>query len=160
MKYARTRLSIVALSLCLLVACATSQVQKARTVSVDVHSVLAAVDDSERAFSASSLAGSWNTAPYAGDPQCKAPSTLPCRTRHQYFGVVMIDALKAGKALNEGVRSVPVSDGAKVNLATVSTELGTLTDLIVGVLPPDSKVAVSITAAKDAVLRLLPLFLE
>jgi hypothetical protein len=142
MKYARTRLSIVAVSLCLLVACATSQVQKARTGSVDVHSVLAAVDDAERSIYTSHTVPQWTDA------------------KHQQFSQHLIVALKAGKALNEGVRSVPVSDGAKVNLATVSTELGTLTDLIVGVLPPDSKVAVSITAAKDAVLRLLPLFLE
>ena len=138
----RVQLSGVVLIAVLMAACATSQIQKARQVSVDVHSVLAAVDDAERAIYTSHTVPAWTDA------------------KHAEFSQHLVVALKAGKALNEGVRSAPVSDGAKVSLTTVSTELGTLTGLITGALPPDSKVTLAITAAKDAVLRLLPLFLE
>ena len=97
-------------ALLLLTACATSQVQKARVVSVDVHAVLAAVDDAEQTLYTS--------------------------------------------------KAVPVTGQTKADLTAVSAELEAVTELVKGVLPPNSTVVIALTAAKDAILRLLPLFLE
>lgn len=140
----RTRRALAPLLLLALVAsaCATTQIQKARTVSVDVHATLAAVQDAEMALYASKAVPGWTV------------------EKHQAFNQHLVVALKAGRALNEGVRTAPVSSGAKVDLATVSGELETLTGLLAGVLPPGHPVVTAVSAAKDAVLALLPLFLE
>lgn len=129
--------------------CATTQIQKVQQVSVDLHAILAAVDDAEMALCNKQLDGS-----------CK--SVVPAWTteKHKEFSVHMVLALKAGRAVNEAVRTAPVSTGAKIDLLTVSNELETLTTLIVGVLPPGHAVAIALTAAKDAVLKILPLFLQ
>ena len=129
-------------ALLLLTACATSQVQKARVVSVDVHAVLAAVDDAEQTLYTSKAVPAWTEA------------------KHQEFSKHLIVALKAGRALNEGVKAVPVTGQTKADLTAVSAELEAVTELVKGVLPPNSTVVIALTAAKDAVLRLLPLFLE
>jgi len=129
-------------ALLLLTACATSQVQKARVVSVDVHAVLAAVDDAEQTLYQSKAVPAWT------------------EEKHQEFSKHLIVALKAGRALNEGVKAVPVTGQTKADLTAVSAELEAVTELVKGVLPPNSTVVIALTAAKDAVLRLLPLFLE
>lgn len=126
----------------LISACATSQVQKARVVSVDVHAVLAAVDDAEQTLYASKAVPAWT------------------EEKHQEFSKHLIVALKAGRALNEGVKAVPVTGQTKADLTAVSAELEAVTELVKGVLPPNSTVVIALTAAKDAILRLLPLFLE
>lgn len=130
-------------------ACATTKVQKARSVSVDVHAVLAAVDDAEAALC-------------NADAQGECHSAVPAWTtaKHKEFGAALIKALEAGRSLNEGVRSVPVSPESKADLATVSATLETLTGLVQGTLPPTSTVSVALAAAKDGVLRVLPIFLE
>lgn len=142
------------------VACATTQIERARQVSVNVHTALAVVDDAEMAFSQSNALPAWNADPFSGDPRCTPPSTEPCRTRHQVFSEHMKTALKAGLALNQGVRLAPVAPEAKADLATVSSALESLTAVVAGVLPPNSTITVTLTAAKDAVLKILPLFLE
>ena len=129
-------------ALLLLTACATSQVQKARVVSVDVHAVLAAVDDAEQTLYQSKAVPAWT------------------EEKHQEFSKHLIVALKAGRALNEGVKAVPVTGQTKADLTAVSAELEAVTELVKGVLPPNSTVVIALTAAKDAILRLLPLFLE
>jgi hypothetical protein len=129
-------------ALLLLTACATSQVQKARVVSVDVHAVLAAVDDAEQTLYTSKAVPAWT------------------EEKHQEFSKHLIVALKAGRALNEGVKAVPVTGQTKADLTAVSAELEAVTELVKGVLPPNSTVVIALTAAKDAILRLLPLFLE
>src|SRR5574341_621902 len=101
-----------------LMACASSQIQKARTVSVDVHAALAAVQDAEAALYTSGAIPAWTA------------------EKHRAFNAELVVALKAGRALNEGVRYTPMAETAKADLVTVSTELGRLTDLLVGVLPP------------------------
>lgn len=130
-------------------ACATSKVAKARQVSVDVHAVLAAVDDAEHALCNADAVG-----------ECHSAVPAWTTEKHKAFSAQMIKALEAGRALNEGVRSVPVSPQAKADLTTVSAALESLTSLVQGVLPPGSTVSVALTAAKDGVLRILPLFLE
>lgn len=130
-------------------ACAARTAERARSVSVNVHAALAAADDAEMTLC--------NPQP---DKTCQ--SILPAWTteKHRAFSARMIVALKAGKALNEGVRVVPVTGQAKADLATVSAELGVLTELVEGVLPPESAVRQKIGKATTAVLQLLPLFLE
>jgi hypothetical protein len=129
--------------------CASTQIQKVQQVSVDLHAILAAVDDAEMALCNKQIDGT-----------CK--SVVPAWTtdKHKEFSTHMVLALKAGRAVNEAVRTAPVSTGAKIDLLTVSSELETLTSLIVGVLPPGHAVAIALTAAKDAVLKILPLFLQ
>jgi hypothetical protein len=124
-------------------------VQKARTVSVDVHAVLAAVDDAEMALCNKGV-----------DGECK--SLVPAWTteKHRDFSAHMVTALKAGRTLNEAVRTLPASQDGKASLAVVSQELETLTAIVKDALPANSTVTVALTAAKDAVLALLPLFLS
>ncbi len=142
-------LPILMLGLLALPACATSQVNKAKQVSVDVHAVLAAIDDAEMALCNKQV-----------DNTCKSVVPQWTTEKHAEFSKHMVIALKAGLALNEGVRTVPVSSGAKVDLTTVSAELEILTDLVKSVLPPSSTVVIALTAAKDAILAILPLFLQ
>ena len=138
----RTRRTLPVLAALLFIAaCATSQVQKARVVSVDVHAVLAAVDDAEMTLYQSHSVPGWTDA------------------KHAEFSKHMVVALKAGKALNEGVKAVPIGGQTKADLTAVSAELEAVTGLVKDILPPNSTVVIALTAAKDAVLRLLPLFL-
>ena len=136
------RLSPALVAVLLLMACASAGVQKARIVSVDVHAVLAAVDDAEQTLYQSKAVPAWT------------------EEKHQEFSKHLIVALKAGRALNEGVKAVPVTGQTKADLTAVSAELEAVTELVKGVLPPNSTVVIALTAAKDAILRLLPLFLE
>ena len=122
--------------------CASTPVQRAQHVSVDVHATLAAVQDAEAALYSSGATPAWT-----GD-------------KHRDFNKHLAIALRAGRALNEAVRSAPVAPAAKVDLATVSQEVAILSDLLAGVLPPDSGVARAIATAKDAILAVLPVFLE
>jgi type II secretory pathway component PulF len=109
---------------------------------VDVHAVLAAVDDAEMTLYQSHSIPSWTA------------------EKHADFSKHLVTALQAGKRLNEGVKAVPVSGQTKADLAAVSAELEAVTSLVKDILPPNSTVVIALTAAKDAVLRLLPLFLE
>jgi hypothetical protein len=145
----RRSLAPILAALFLFAACATTQVQKARIVSVDVHAVLAAVDDAEMTLC--------NKQP---DNTCK--SSVPAWTteKHVEFSKHLVTALKAGRALNEGVKAVPITGQTKADLTAVSAELEAVTGLVKDILPPNSTVVIALTAAKDAVLRLLPLFLE
>jgi type II secretory pathway component PulF len=139
----RTRRSLVPILAALfLAACATTQVQKARVVSVDVHAVLAAVDDAEQTLYQSKAVPGWTA------------------EKHAEFSKHLVVALKAGRALNEGVKAVPITGQTKADLTAVSAELEAVTALVKDVLPPNSTVVIALTAAKDAILRLLPLFLE
>jgi hypothetical protein len=137
------------LALMISIGCATTQVQKSRHVSVDVHAVLAAVDDAEMALCNKGV-----------DGECK--SLLPAWTteKHRDFSAHMVVALKAGRAVNEAVRTLPTAPDGKANLAIVSAELENLTAIVKDALPANSTVTVALTAAKDAVLALLPLFLS
>jgi len=130
-------------------ACATSQAQKARQVSVDVHAVLAAVDDAEDALCNADGAG-----------ECHSAVPAWTTAKHKAFSAAFVKVLQSGRALNEGVRSTPVSPQAKADLATISAGLETVTALVTGVLPPTHTVSIALVAAKDGVLRVLPLFLE
>jgi len=140
--------------------CATSQAQRNKVIAVDVHAVVAAVDDAEHLYSDSPAAQKWNTEPYSKDPECQPPSTVACRSRHAVFSSYMVTALKAGKALTEAVRVTPVGAGGKVSLAQVSGALEAITPIVTDFLPANSTIAVTLVAAKDAVLKILPLFLE
>jgi hypothetical protein len=137
----RTRRSFVPIvaALFLVSACASTQVKRARVVSVDVHAVLAAVDDAEMTLC--------NKQP---DNTCK--SSVPGWTteKHQEFS----------KRLNEGVKAIPITGQTKADLTAISAEIEAVTALVKDVLPANSTVVISLTAAKDAILRLLPLFLE
>lgn len=143
-----------------MVGCASSQIERNKVVAVDVHAVLAAIDDAEHLYSGSPAATTWNTEPYSKDPECQAPSTVACRSRHAVFSGYMVTALKSGKALTEAVRATPVSAGGKASLAQVSGALEALTPIVTESLPANSTIAVTLVAAKDAVLKILPLFLE
>jgi hypothetical protein len=93
----RSRLSLAPiLALALLVsACATTQVQKSRQVAVDVHATLAAVQDAEAALYAAGTVPAWT------------------QEKHQQFNAHLVIALKAGKALTEGVGTLPIPAGTK-----------------------------------------------
>jgi hypothetical protein len=132
------------------VGCASTSVQRAKQVSVDVHAVLAAVDDAERTL----------CNPDPGMTVCHSAVPAWTTEKHQQFSAQLVQALKAGRALNEGVRITPVSPQAKTDLATVSAALEQLTALAADALPANSTVVIALTAAKDGVLRILPLFLE
>lgn len=131
---------VVALALTL-AACATTQIQKARQVSIDVHASLATVQDLEAALYASG----W-------------PQWTP--EKHRAFNVQLVIALKAGRALNEAVRYTPVSGEAKADLVTLSNALEAMTAIVVDALPPGHRLVAAITTAKDLVLSILPLILE
>ena len=79
--------ALVALSLVLgaFVGCAARQVERSRQVSVNVHAVLAAVDDAEMTLFKSGSLPAWTA------------------DKHQDFSKHMATALRAGKALNESV---------------------------------------------------------
>ncbi len=123
-------------------ACATTQVQRSQQVSVDVHAALAAIQDSETVLNDSHAVAAWT-------PE-----------KHRQFNAALVPALQAGRALNEGVRAIPVAPNAKADLATVSEALTKLDAIVAGSLPADHKVALAIHAATQAVLQLLPLFLQ
>jgi hypothetical protein len=55
---------------------------------------------------------------------------------------------------------VPITGQAKADLNTVVAELNILSGLVEQTLPPDSGVRLRLNTATQAVLRLLPLFLE
>jgi type II secretory pathway component PulF len=147
----RTRRSFVPIlaALFLVAACASTQVKRARVVSVDVHAVLAAVDDAEMTLC--------NKQP---DNTCK--SSVPGWTteKHVEFSKHLVTALQAGKRLNEGVKAIPITGQTKADMTAISAEIEAVTALVKDVLPANSTVVISLTAAKDAILRLLPLFLE
>ena len=128
---------------------ASTAIQRGQQASVNLHAVLAAVQDSEMALCNKGT-----------DGQCH--SALPSWTteKHREFNTHLVVALKAGKAVNEAVRTAPVSPADKLNLTTVANEVTALTDLVTGVLPLDSPTAKTIAGAKDAILALLPLFLS
>lgn len=123
-------------------ACASSPVQKAQQVSVDVHAALAAIQDAETVLNDTHAVAAWT-------PE-----------KHRQFNAALVPALQAGRALNEGVRVIPVSPAAKADLATVSDTLTKLDAIVADTLPADHKVALAIHAATQAVLQLLPLFLQ
>ena len=77
-------------------------------------------------------------------------------TEVMLLGVV---ALKAGKALNESVRVVPLDGQARVDLSTVSAELSVLASLVEGVLPADHPVRVALNKAALAALELIPIII-
>ncbi len=129
--------------------CASTPVQKAQQGSVNLHDVLAAVQDAELALCAK-----------GSDGECHSAIPQWTTAKHREFNTHLVVALKAGKAVNEAVRTAPVSPADKLNLSTVSNEVKALSDLIVGVLPPDSTTAKTIEGAKDAVLIILPIFLS
>jgi hypothetical protein len=138
------------LSLALLVSsCASTPLQKAQQGSVNLHEVLAAVQDAELALCAKGT-----------DGECHSAVPAWTTAKHREFNSHLVVALKAGKAVNEAVRTAPVSPADKLNLSTVSNEVGVLAGLVTGVLPPDSPTAKTISGAKDAILALLPLFLS
>jgi type II secretory pathway component PulF len=138
------RLPIYAALAALLVtgACAARTAEKARTVSVNVHAVLAAVDDAEMNLYQGKSVPQWT------------------QEKHAEFSQHMKTALQAGRALNESVRIVPITGQAKADLSTVVAELNILSGLVEQTLPPDSAVRLRLNTATQAVLRLLPLFLE
>lgn len=138
------KLTIIAAlaAVALTAACAARTAERGRQVSVNVHTVLATLDDGERALYESGAVPAWTA------------------EKHQEFSKRLVVALKAGKALNESVRLVPVTGQAKADLATVSAELGVLTSLVEGVLPPDHPVRLTLGKATQVVLEVLPLFLE
>lgn len=145
----RSRLTLSHVSLLALVlvasvaaSCPPDQVDRARQVSVDVHAVLAAVDDAEHALYDTKLVPQWTEA------------------HHRSFSEKMIVALHAGRALNTAVRQVPIPPTAKTDLTIVTEMLQQLTTLLEGTIPPDTPLARKLVQAKDAVLALLPLFLE
>lgn len=133
------RLSLACLALALLAACATTQVQKARQVSVDVHATLAAIQDAENQLYASQSVPQWT-------PE-----------KHQQFNAALVVALKAGRAFNEGVRTAPDA-AAGTNLAVVSGQIQQLSQIVQDTLPLSSPVVAAINIAKDAVLQVLPIF--
>jgi hypothetical protein len=122
-------------------ACATTQVQTARKVSVDIHATLAAVQDAEAALYASGVVPAWTA------------------EKHRAFNAQLVIALKAGRAFNEAVRMAPEAPAAQANLATISTQVAQLAAILVDVLPPGHPVAVAVAKAKDAILALLPIVL-
>ena len=132
-----------------LAACASTPLQKAQHASVDLHAVLAAVQDAETALCAK-----------GADGECHSAIAAWTTAKHREFNSHLVVALKAGKAVNEAVRTAPVSPADKLNLSTVSNEVQALAGLIVGVLPADSPTAKTIDGAKDAILVILPLFLS
>jgi hypothetical protein len=140
----RSRLSLAPiLALALFVsACATTQVQKSRQVAVDVHATLAAVQDAEASLYAAGTVPAWTQA------------------KHQQFNAHLVIALKAGKALTEGVGTLPIPAGTKLDLVTVSEEVKALNALIAQSLPADSAVAKAVGQVTDDILSLLPLFLS
>lgn len=142
------RLSLL-LVLMFTVGCASAPAQKARTVSVNVHTTLAAVDDVERALC--------NPQP---DRSCQSAVAAWTTAKHQEFSKHLIIALQAGKSLNEGVRVVPVGGTAKADLALVSAELNVLSGLVEDVLPPTNPVRIYLGKAITALLQILPIFLE
>lgn len=123
-------------------ACATSQVQKARAVSADVHALLVSVDDAEEAVYVSGTVPAWDAA------------------KHKAFSGHMVVALKAGLAFNEEVRLAPASPAAKADLATVSSEITELEALASETLGPTSKVVDAIKTVDAAIVKMLPLFLK
>jgi hypothetical protein len=123
-------------------ACAARTAERARQVSVNVHAVLAAVDDAEMTLYQSKAVTQWT------------------QEKHIEFSKQMKVALQAGRALNESVRVVPVTGQAKADLETVTAQLDILIGLTEGVLPPDSRVRAELIRASRAALQLLPLFLE
>lgn len=138
------KLTILAALAAILVtgACAARTAEKARSVSVNVHAVLAAVDDAEMNLYQSKAVPQWTA------------------EQHITFSRHMKTALQAGRALNESVRIVPITGQAKADLNTVVAELTILSGLVEQTLPPDSSVRLRLNTATQAVLRLLPLFLE
>lgn len=138
----QTRLAALAALVALTVSCASTQIARTQQVSVTVHTTLAAVDEAESLLYRSAAVPLWTA------------------EKHRAFSAQLVIALKAGRALNEGARSIPVSTGAKADLATVSNAVNTMTEIVKQTLPPNSPVVVALTAAKDSVLALLPLFLE
>jgi hypothetical protein len=129
-------------ALALQTACAARSAENARTVSVNVHAVLAAVDDAEMALYQSKAVPQWT------------------QEKHVEFSKSMKTALTAGKALNESVRVVPLTGQAKADLDTVLAQLDILITLVDDTLPADSRVKAELLRASQAALRLLPLFLE
>lgn len=123
-------------------ACAARTVEKARAVSVNVHAVLAAVDDAELALYQSKAVPQWT------------------QEKHVEFSKHMKTALVAGKALNESVRVVPLTGQAKADLQTVTAQLDILIGLAESTLPTDSKVRLELLRAARATLQVLPFFLE
>lgn len=138
----RSSLAALVLLSVFLASCATTQVQRARQVSVSVHATLAAVDDAESALFKSGAVPAWT------------------EDKHKAFSARLIVALKAGKSLNEAVRVVPLTGQAKADLQIVSTELRVLSEFVESVLPPDNKVRITLGKAMEAVLAVLPIFLE
>lgn len=138
------------LLLLMITACATSQIQRARQVDVDVHAVVTGLDDAERAL-----------CNLGSDQECH--STLPKYTTalHRQVNQHMLTLLRAGNALNEGVAgTITVNTTNKANLETVSAEIVLIKNLLKPVLPAGHNVLVWTDAVTDAVLKLLPLFLK
>lgn len=136
---ALTPLLVLAL---LVSACATTQVQRSRQVAIDVHATLAAVQDAETALYTSGTVAAWT------------------QEKHQQFNAHLVIALKAGKALTEGVGTLPIPAGTKLDLVTVSEEVKALNVLIGQTLPADSAVAKAVGQVTADILSLLPLFLS
>lgn len=137
------RLSVAAIVAALLVnvACAAKTAKQARTVSVNVHAILATVDDAERTLYQSGAVPAWTA------------------EKHQQFSEHLVIALKAGKALNQSVRVVPLDGQARVDLSTVSAELSVLASLVEGVLPDGHPVRVALNKAALAALELIPIII-
>lgn len=143
------RLSILALLAAVTIGCASAPIVKAQHASVDLHAILATVQDAETALCNK-----------GADAQCHSAVPAWTTAKHAEFNGHLVVALKAGKAFNEAVRTAPVGPAEKLNFASASNEVAALADLIKGVLPPDSPTAKTIDTAKDAILALLPLFLS
>lgn len=142
------KISVVALAL-FAAACATTQLQRARQVDVNVHASIAGLDDAELALC-------------APDAQHQCHSVVPTYTTavHQQVRKHITTMLKAGNALNDMVLQAPVSPAAKADLATVSMEVQAVSDIIKPLLPPGNVVLTWIDTVTADVLKLLPLFLQ
>jgi hypothetical protein len=137
------------LALLMLTSCASSQIQRARQVDVDVHAAIAALDDAEMALC-------------NPDAQKQCHSAIPAYTTaiHSQANAHILTMLKAGQALNDAVIAAPVAPAAKVNLATVSDEVRQLNDLLKPVLPAGSNLLKAVDTVTQDILALLPLFLK